>query len=238
MSPWGQRRATIDQMLVDGRLERVPANPVGAQGLIDKAQTHLGSAAVLAGTDVELAYDALHAANRKALTAVLLTQGLRPTRVAGHTGVYEAVRAQLDRPLAPRWLPTRGSGAPATPVITSTRCQRARTTCARTSRSASRSWTPHARSSARCRPTDPRAADPAKVAGAQASESNCCSTPRGRMRCPSLRACSEGCVASRPISRRRCNATPCRVKHPQRSSGSDRAAGAPRGAMLTRPAGT
>ena len=99
MSLWGQGRATVDQMLADGRLERVPANPVGAQGLIDKAQTHLGSAAVPAGTDVELAYDALHAANRKALTAVLLAQGLRPTRVAGHTGVYEAVRAQLDPPL-------------------------------------------------------------------------------------------------------------------------------------------
>ena len=85
MSPWGQGSATVDQMLADGRLERVPANPVAAQGLIDKAQTHLGSAAVLAGTDVELAYDALHAANRKALTAVLLAQGLRPTRIAGHT---------------------------------------------------------------------------------------------------------------------------------------------------------
>lgn len=76
MSPWGQGSATVDQMLADGRLERVPANPVAAQALIDKAQTHLGSAAVLAGTDVELAYDALHAANRKALTAVLLAQAI------------------------------------------------------------------------------------------------------------------------------------------------------------------
>ena len=105
MSPWGQGRATVDQMLVDGRLERVPANPVAGWGLIDRAQTHLRSAAVLAGTDVELAYDALHAANRKALTAVLLAQGLRPTRVAGHTGVYEAVRAQLDPPLGPTLAP-------------------------------------------------------------------------------------------------------------------------------------
>ena len=34
MSPWGQGSATVDQMLADGRLERVPANPVAAQGLI------------------------------------------------------------------------------------------------------------------------------------------------------------------------------------------------------------
>lgn len=30
---------------------------------------------------------------------MLIAQGLRPTRDAGHTGVYEAVRAQLDPPL-------------------------------------------------------------------------------------------------------------------------------------------
>jgi hypothetical protein len=60
---------------------------------------HLRSAATLADVDVELAYDALHAANRKALTAVLLTQGLRPTRDGGHVAVYEAARAQLDPPL-------------------------------------------------------------------------------------------------------------------------------------------
>lgn len=60
---------------------------------------HLQSAATLADDDVELAYDALHAANRKALTAVLLAQGLRPTRDGGHIAVYEATRAQLDPPL-------------------------------------------------------------------------------------------------------------------------------------------
>ncbi len=101
MSPWGQGRATVDQMLADGQLERVPVNLESAQSLITKALTHLRSAATLADTDVELAYDALHAANRKALTAVLIVQGLRPTRAAGHTGVYEAVRAQLDPPLGP-----------------------------------------------------------------------------------------------------------------------------------------
>lgn len=99
MSPWGQGRATVEQMLADGQIERVPVNIESAQSLIAKAQTHLRSAAALADTDVELAYDALHAANRKALTAVLIAQGLRPTRHAGHTGVYEAVRAQLDPPL-------------------------------------------------------------------------------------------------------------------------------------------
>jgi len=99
MSAWGQARATVDQMLASGQLERVPPNQEASDSLLAKASTHLLSAATLAASDVELAYDALHAANRKALTAVLLVQGLRPTRDAGHTGVFEAVRAQLHPPL-------------------------------------------------------------------------------------------------------------------------------------------
>ena len=105
MSQWGQGRATIDQMLTSGQLERVPPNRDAADAMRDKAATHLQSAATLAATDVELAYDALHAANRKALTAVSLVQGLRPTRAAGHTGALEAVRAQLHPPLGPTLAP-------------------------------------------------------------------------------------------------------------------------------------
>lgn len=105
MSPWGHGRATVDQMLASGQLERVPPNQEASDALLAKANTHLRSAATLATSDVELAYDALHAANRKALTAVLLVQGLRPTRDAGHTGVFEAVRAQLHPPLGPTLAP-------------------------------------------------------------------------------------------------------------------------------------
>jgi hypothetical protein len=94
-----QGRATVDQLIAVGRIEAVPPDLAGAENLVAKARTHLRSAVMLADSDVELAYDALHAANRKALTAVLLAQGLRPTRAAGHTGVHEAVRAQLDPPL-------------------------------------------------------------------------------------------------------------------------------------------
>jgi hypothetical protein len=42
-----------------------------------------------------LAYDAA----RKALTAILENQGLRPTTRGGHLAVYEAVRAQLEAPM-------------------------------------------------------------------------------------------------------------------------------------------
>jgi hypothetical protein len=99
MNAWGQGRTTVDHMLASGQLERVPPDRDAADALLAKASTHLLSAATLATSDVELAYDALHAANRKALTAILLIQGLRPTRDADHTGVLEAVRAQLHPPL-------------------------------------------------------------------------------------------------------------------------------------------
>lgn len=105
MSGWGQGRGVIETMLGAGLLQRVPPNRVAADALLDKARRHLLSAAALAATDVELAYDALHAANRKALTAILLVQGIRPTRDAGHTGVFDAVRAQLDPPLGPTLAP-------------------------------------------------------------------------------------------------------------------------------------
>ncbi len=96
---WEQGRSVVEGMVHSAMLERVPPDLDGAASLLRAAERHLASASTLAGTDAELAYDALHGANRKALTAVLLAQGLRPTRVGGHIAVYDAVRAQLDPPL-------------------------------------------------------------------------------------------------------------------------------------------
>ncbi|NMM30163.1 MAG: hypothetical protein HHJ10_03720 [Cellulomonas sp.] len=77
----------------------MPPSIGAAQSLLEVAERHLASALVLADSDVVLAYDALHGANRKALTAILVAQGLRPTRAGGHIAVYEAVHAQLEPPL-------------------------------------------------------------------------------------------------------------------------------------------
>ena len=96
---WEQGRSTIEDMLKKGTLERVPPSVDAAQSLLEVAERHLASALVLADNDVVLAYDALHGANRKALTAILVAQGLRPTRAGGHISVYEAVHAQLEPPL-------------------------------------------------------------------------------------------------------------------------------------------
>lgn len=113
---WPKGAEVIEELLRRGHLERVPANPDDAAYLLGKAQTHLESATTLCESDPELAYDALYAAARKALTAVLRQQGLRPTRAGGHEAVIEAVEAQLVPPAGPILRPyrrlkrTRGGG--------------------------------------------------------------------------------------------------------------------------------
>jgi hypothetical protein len=96
---WDKGADTIEKLLADGHLEQVIANPEEAEYLLAKARTHLDTAARNAAEDPEIAFDALYAAARKALTAVLLQQGLRPTRSGGHEAVIEAAEAQLVPPL-------------------------------------------------------------------------------------------------------------------------------------------
>ena len=84
-------------MLADGRIELCPLDTAGAAILIAKSRTHHQTAAGLAQADPEIAADALHAGNRKALDAVLLARGLRATKHGGHLASLEAVTAMLGR---------------------------------------------------------------------------------------------------------------------------------------------
>lgn len=95
---WKLGAVVVEGMLRSGFLERVPANTEEAEYLLERAATHVRSAETLCGDHREIAYDALYAAARKALTAVLVQQGLRPTRSGGHEAVIEAVEAQLAPP--------------------------------------------------------------------------------------------------------------------------------------------
>lgn len=96
---WGKGAAVIERLLGAGHLERVIADPKEAEHLLSRSRTHLATAASAAAGDPEIAYDAVYAAARKALTAVLVQQGLRPTRVGGHEVVIQAAEAQLVPPL-------------------------------------------------------------------------------------------------------------------------------------------
>jgi hypothetical protein len=88
-------QAELEKMLADGNLELCLLNAVGATALIAKARAHHATAASLSRTDPEIGMDALHTGNRKALEAVLLARGLRPTRTGGHLAPLEAVRSMV-----------------------------------------------------------------------------------------------------------------------------------------------
>ena len=104
---WPKGADVIEEMLRRRHLEQVPADPDEATYLLERATQHLRTAAALVDDDPEIAYDALYAAARKALTAVLRQQGLRPTREGGHEAVIEAAEAQLVPPAGPVLRPYR-----------------------------------------------------------------------------------------------------------------------------------
>jgi hypothetical protein len=97
---WDKGRDAVEDLLDRGHLERVPGNEDEAAHLLAKSRAHLRTATALAADDPEIAYDALYAAARKALTALLVQQGLRPTREGGHEVTIEAAMAQFVPPLA------------------------------------------------------------------------------------------------------------------------------------------
>jgi hypothetical protein len=96
---WDQGREVIDRMLAASELQRVPASREHADRLILQARKHLASADEIGDEDPAGGYTLVYDAARKALTAVLENQGLRPTTRGGHLAVYGATRAQLDPPM-------------------------------------------------------------------------------------------------------------------------------------------
>ncbi|GAA3443930.1 HEPN domain-containing protein [Planomonospora venezuelensis] len=80
------QRRELTQVVADDRL---------AERMIETARKHLASAELLAAGDPHLAYSALHDAVRKALAALLQTQGLRATTTGGHLAVQHAAKARF-----------------------------------------------------------------------------------------------------------------------------------------------
>ena len=96
---WNQGRATVDRLIADGELQRVPPSREHADQLLAQAHKDLVSAELLRDSNPKRAYESLYDAARIALTAVLENQGLRPTSRGGHIAPYAAVSAQLDPPM-------------------------------------------------------------------------------------------------------------------------------------------
>jgi hypothetical protein len=96
---WNQGRATIDKLIAEGELQRVPPSREHADQLLVQAHKDLASTELLHDSNPKRAYESLYDAARMALTAVLENQGLRPTSRGGHIAPYSAVAAQLDPPM-------------------------------------------------------------------------------------------------------------------------------------------
>ena len=102
---WNQGREVIDGLIADGLVERVAPSREHADRLIALAYAHLSSATAICAQDPAGGYAMTYDAARKALTAVLQNQGLRPTTRGGHLAVYQVVRAQLSPPLGDVLMP-------------------------------------------------------------------------------------------------------------------------------------
>jgi hypothetical protein len=92
---WQRGRDDILTMLDQGELTQVVADLDLAERLLAAARRHVNSAETLCDSDPELAYAALYDAIRKALSAMLQAQGLRPTTDGGHLAVQRAAWAQF-----------------------------------------------------------------------------------------------------------------------------------------------
>lgn len=99
---WALGEATVRGLLVSRRLESVPANERHAQQLVEQAEAALAVAhlAADAGYLFNAVSEAWEAA-RKALTAPLAWQGLRPTAAGGHRVVIEVAEAQFGSAIGP-----------------------------------------------------------------------------------------------------------------------------------------
>lgn len=103
---WEQGRREVDTLLAQGRLQTVEPDHDLAEVMVRQAAVHLRSAELLARVDPVGAFQLAYDGARKALAAVLATQGLRPRGGDGaHAVVLRAVLAQLHPPLGPDLAP-------------------------------------------------------------------------------------------------------------------------------------
>lgn len=95
LNRWDEGRAVVDTLLAERKLERVAASEEMAQYLLVAAAQHIESASLIVEADPTGSYQLSYDGSRKALTAVLQIQGLRPTSNGGHYVIEECLKAQL-----------------------------------------------------------------------------------------------------------------------------------------------
>lgn len=97
MGRWAQGQQAVERLLADRHLQQVVADGDTVAALLQAAARHVATAASAVDDDPEGAYSLAYDAARKAATALLAHQGLRPTSAGGHIAVVETVRAQFPK---------------------------------------------------------------------------------------------------------------------------------------------
>ena len=95
MSPWQKGSEVIAQLLEDRRLQRLTGVELNVEPSLARAEQQLHSAAEVLAADPVSAYILAYDAARRACTALLAEQGMRPTADRGHETVEKAVVAQF-----------------------------------------------------------------------------------------------------------------------------------------------
>lgn len=95
-TPWAKGREVIAQLLAEGRLDRVVADPALVQRQLDYADQFLAAATDQVDRYPMSAFTSAYDACRQMFTALLEHQGLRVRPDRGHLTVEEAVAAQID----------------------------------------------------------------------------------------------------------------------------------------------
>lgn len=82
--------SSVDKLFQQGRLEKVEADPEGAEAKLAEARKHLDSARKILDDDPEGGYSLLYDAARKSFDALMLHNGVRVTKGEGE----HAIRGQ------------------------------------------------------------------------------------------------------------------------------------------------
>lgn len=97
MSRWAQGQQVVERLLRERHLQQVVADADTVTALLEAASRRIATAVSAVDGDPEGAYSLAYDAARKAATALLAHQGLRPTSTGGHIAVVETIRAQFPK---------------------------------------------------------------------------------------------------------------------------------------------
>jgi uncharacterized protein (UPF0332 family) len=92
---WAKGAERVTALIESRRLQRVVGDPDTVTALRASARRHVASARLTAEDDPEASYTLAYDAARKAATALLTHQGLRPTTAGGHLAVIDTINAQF-----------------------------------------------------------------------------------------------------------------------------------------------